>query len=81
MELTITTALVGVLDTCVINAELFTPSQQEVIVWDSVDLDGIASNLRTSQVVNGLSVKEMSEDRRNAVTSLWRLVAAKRRPL
>lgn len=64
IDLTFTTSEIGAMDPWIIDEELSTPSEYEVIVFDTASLDETIEGMRTSQEVTGWKVKGMGDDAR-----------------
>lgn len=62
MDLTFTTQEIGALDTWIIDRELSTPSNYEVIVCELTNLDETVGGMRTSQEVTGRSFKALPDE-------------------
>lgn len=78
IDLTFTTPDIDMLDTLVIDSELTTPSDHEVLVCDQADQEGEAGSMTTSQEFMRWEVRAMSEDSRNEAAKLWHIAPAGR---
>lgn len=78
INLMLTTPEVGKLDTWIIDEELSTPTDHEVIVSDLANLDETIGGMGTSQKVTGWSVKGLSKEAKKEASADYHRAAAER---
>lgn len=76
INLTFNNPEIGALNDWIINEELSTPSDHEVIVHDLANLNETVGGMRTSQDVMELSIKSLSGKNKKETSSDWHQEAA-----